>query len=128
MTQLYITVFDTQKLLKDWFIDSQWPGMGFSTMNKLVEIDQDEVLRKPLANNSSSLHLIAVMNVSQMFSRYKPLPEDQLQKAFEVLDTEKKGHLTVEELTKLMTEEGMYSMWYNNLSATNFYFQQPKCQ
>ena len=39
--------------------------------------------------------------------RYKPYPEDQLTKAFEVLDVDKKGHLTVDELTKFMTEEGM---------------------
>ncbi|XP_032225225.2 dynein regulatory complex protein 8 [Nematostella vectensis] len=38
--------------------------------------------------------------------RYKPAPEDQLSKAFEVLDQDKKGYLTTEELTKYMTEEG----------------------
>ncbi|XP_038074275.1 dynein regulatory complex protein 8-like [Patiria miniata] len=40
-----------------------------------------------------------------MARKFKPSPEDQLQKAFEVLDTDKKGYLTVEELTKCMTEE-----------------------
>ena len=39
--------------------------------------------------------------------RYKPSPEDQILKAFQVLDTEGKGFLTAEELTKFMTEEGM---------------------
>ncbi len=38
--------------------------------------------------------------------RYKPAPEDQLLKAFMVLDTEAKGYLTTEELTKYMKEEG----------------------
>ncbi|XP_064603609.1 LOW QUALITY PROTEIN: dynein regulatory complex protein 8-like [Liolophura sinensis] len=38
--------------------------------------------------------------------RYKPSPEDQLLKAFHVLDSEGKGYLTQEELTKYMTEEG----------------------
>ncbi|XP_020903178.1 dynein regulatory complex protein 8 [Exaiptasia diaphana] len=38
--------------------------------------------------------------------RYKPSPEDQLSKAFDVLDQEKNGYLTTEELTKYMTEEG----------------------
>ena len=41
-----------------------------------------------------------------LYFRFKASPEDQLQKAFEVLDMDKKGHLTVEELTKYMTEEG----------------------
>ena len=39
--------------------------------------------------------------------RYKPAPEDQLLKAFSVMDTEGKGYLTAEELTKFMTEEGI---------------------
>ncbi|CAH3178304.1 unnamed protein product [Porites lobata] len=38
--------------------------------------------------------------------RYKPAPEDQIMKAFEVLDQENKGYLTTEELTKYMSEEG----------------------
>ena len=38
--------------------------------------------------------------------RYKPAPEDQILKAFQTLDTEGKGYLTNEELTKWMTEEG----------------------
>jgi len=41
-----------------------------------------------------------------MERRYKPSPEDQILKAFQVLDTDMKGYLTVEELTKFMTEEG----------------------
>ncbi|GFR87619.1 EF-hand calcium-binding domain-containing protein 2-like [Elysia marginata] len=41
-----------------------------------------------------------------MERRYKPSPEDQILKAFQVLDTEGKGFLTAEELTKYMTEEG----------------------
>ncbi|XP_071834035.1 dynein regulatory complex protein 8-like [Apostichopus japonicus] len=49
---------------------------------------------------------LPIMTNILMERKYKPLPEDQLQKAFEVLDAEKKGHLTVEELTKFMTEEG----------------------
>ncbi|XP_070577862.1 dynein regulatory complex protein 8-like [Ptychodera flava] len=41
-----------------------------------------------------------------MDRKFKPAPEDQILKAFEVLDSEKKGHLAVEEITKYMTEEG----------------------
>ncbi|XP_065051477.1 dynein regulatory complex protein 8-like [Rhopilema esculentum] len=38
--------------------------------------------------------------------KYKPANEEQLLKAFSVLDQESKGFLTVDELQKLMTEEG----------------------
>ncbi|KAM5165382.1 dynein regulatory complex protein 8 [Mantella aurantiaca] len=38
--------------------------------------------------------------------RYRPIAEDVLQRAFEVLDDKKKGFLTKEELIKYMTEEG----------------------
>ena len=41
-----------------------------------------------------------------LLCRYKPAPEDQLLKAFQVLDQESKGNLSKEELTKYMTEEG----------------------
>ena len=41
--------------------------------------------------------------------RYKPAPEDQIMKAFEVLDQENKGYLTAEELTKYMSEEGKFN-------------------
>ncbi|CAG5126045.1 unnamed protein product [Candidula unifasciata] len=38
--------------------------------------------------------------------RYKAATEDELVKAFQVLDIDGKGFLTAEELTKYMTEEG----------------------
>ncbi|BFZ12097.1 hypothetical protein BsWGS_15136 [Bradybaena similaris] len=38
--------------------------------------------------------------------RYKASTEDELVKAFQVLDIDGKGYLTAEELTKYMTEEG----------------------
>ncbi|XP_074660418.1 dynein regulatory complex protein 8-like [Tubulanus polymorphus] len=41
-----------------------------------------------------------------MERRYKAALEDQLLKAFQVLDAESKGHITQEDLTKYMTEEG----------------------
>lgn len=46
------------------------------------------------------------VSVADTVGRYKPSPEDQLLKAFLVLDSEGKGYLTQEELTKYMTEEG----------------------
>lgn len=51
-----------------------------------------------------------VMLKTLLERRYKPAPEDQIMKAFEVLDQENKGYLTTEELTKYMTEEGMQSV------------------
>ena len=44
--------------------------------------------------------------------RYRPSPEDHLLKAFQVLDSEAKGYLLQEEMTKFMTEEGM-KLWVN---------------
>ncbi|XP_045393150.1 dynein regulatory complex protein 8 isoform X2 [Lemur catta] len=38
--------------------------------------------------------------------RFRPVPEDVLLRAFEVLDSAKRGFLTKEELIKYMTEEG----------------------
>ncbi|XP_055003518.1 dynein regulatory complex protein 8 isoform X1 [Sorex araneus] len=38
--------------------------------------------------------------------RYRPIPEDVLLQAFEVLDPEKRGYLSKDELIKYMTEEG----------------------
>ncbi|CAH6789571.1 Efcab2 [Phodopus roborovskii] len=38
--------------------------------------------------------------------RYRPIAEDVLLRAFEVLDPAKRGFLTKEELVKYMTEEG----------------------
>ena len=40
------------------------------------------------------------------YHRYKPAPEDQLLKAFQVLDTEGKGYLVADDLSKYMIEEG----------------------
>uniref|UniRef100_A0AAY4BH90 EF-hand domain-containing protein n=1 Tax=Denticeps clupeoides TaxID=299321 RepID=A0AAY4BH90_9TELE len=41
-----------------------------------------------------------------MERKFRPIPEDLLLQAFEVLDQEKKGHLGTEELTKYMTQDG----------------------
>ncbi|XP_067681150.1 dynein regulatory complex protein 8-like [Haliotis asinina] len=49
---------------------------------------------------------LPMMTKVMMERRYKPNPEDVLLKAFQVMDTEMKGHLTQDELRKCMTEEG----------------------
>ncbi|XP_072545022.1 dynein regulatory complex protein 8 [Salminus brasiliensis] len=41
-----------------------------------------------------------------MENRFRPVPEDLLLQAFEVLDQQKKGHLDPEELTRYLTQEG----------------------
>ncbi|XP_073683705.1 dynein regulatory complex protein 8 [Garra rufa] len=38
--------------------------------------------------------------------KFRPITEDLLLQAFEVLDQQKKGHLEPEELTKYLTQEG----------------------
>jgi len=46
------------------------------------------------------------VNVIRHF-RYKPASEDQLLKAFRVLDNDEKGFLTQDQLSKLLMEEGV---------------------
>ncbi|XP_042557180.1 dynein regulatory complex protein 8 [Dipodomys spectabilis] len=49
---------------------------------------------------------LPVMTKVLLERRYRPVPEDVLLRAFEALDTAKRGFLTREELIKHMTEEG----------------------
>ncbi|XP_006897817.1 PREDICTED: EF-hand calcium-binding domain-containing protein 2 [Elephantulus edwardii] len=49
---------------------------------------------------------LPVMTSVLLEKRYRPIPEDVLLRAFEVLDSNKRGFLTKEELIKYMTEEG----------------------
>ncbi|KAG3289715.1 EF-hand calcium-binding domain-containing protein 2-like [Ictidomys tridecemlineatus] len=49
---------------------------------------------------------LPVMTKVLLERRYRPIPEDVLLQAFEVLDSAKCGFLTKEELIKHMTEEG----------------------
>ncbi|XP_072040324.1 dynein regulatory complex protein 8-like [Amphiura filiformis] len=67
----------------------------------LSEMEEEE----PTGYIRYDMFLKTMTNVL-MERKFKPSPEDQLLKAFEVLDTEKRGHLLVDELTKYMTEEG----------------------
>ena len=46
------------------------------------------------------------LNLFDFVPRYRPCSEEQLRKAFEVLDQDNKGYLTTEELTKYVTESG----------------------
>ncbi|KAM8819321.1 dynein regulatory complex protein 8 [Rhynchonycteris naso] len=49
---------------------------------------------------------LPVMTNVLLERRYRPIPEDTLLRAFEILDTAKRGFLSKEELIKYMTEEG----------------------
>ncbi|XP_019586425.2 dynein regulatory complex protein 8 isoform X2 [Rhinolophus sinicus] len=49
---------------------------------------------------------LPVMTSVLLERRYRPIPEDILLRAFEVLDPLKRGFLSKEELIKYMTEEG----------------------
>ncbi|XP_037678422.1 dynein regulatory complex protein 8 isoform X2 [Choloepus didactylus] len=49
---------------------------------------------------------LPVMTEILLERKYRPIPEDILLRAFEVLDPDKRGFLTKEELIKYMTEEG----------------------
>ncbi|XP_066886850.1 dynein regulatory complex protein 8 isoform X1 [Kogia breviceps] len=49
---------------------------------------------------------LPVMTEVLLERRYRPIPEDILHRAFEVLDPAKRGFLSKEELIKYMTEEG----------------------
>ena len=53
-----------------------------------------------------SKRLVILPHVYKSLLRYKPCSEEQLRKAFEVLDQDSKGYLTTEELTKYVTESG----------------------
>ena len=55
-------------------------------------------------------HFFSILAPFEWFCfRYQPATEEQLVKAFEVLDQDKKSQLTAEELKKLLTEEGLHT-------------------
>ncbi|KAI5610904.1 EF-hand calcium-binding domain-containing protein 2, partial [Silurus asotus] len=49
---------------------------------------------------------LPVMTKILMDNKFRPIPEDLLLQAFEVLDQQKKGYLEPEELTQYLTQEG----------------------
>nr|XP_028705018.1 dynein regulatory complex protein 8 isoform X6 [Macaca mulatta]XP_028705019.1 dynein regulatory complex protein 8 isoform X6 [Macaca mulatta] len=58
---------------------------------------------------------LPVMTEILLERRYRPIPEDVLLRAFEVLDSAKRGFLTKDELIKYMTEEGSISSAHSPL-------------
>nr|XP_054413439.1 dynein regulatory complex protein 8 isoform X2 [Pongo abelii] len=53
---------------------------------------------------------LPVMTEILLERKYRPIPEDVLLRAFEVLDSAKRGFLTKDELIKYMTEEDRVSL------------------
>ncbi|XP_011891738.1 PREDICTED: EF-hand calcium-binding domain-containing protein 2 isoform X3 [Cercocebus atys] len=60
---------------------------------------------------------LPVMTEILLERRYRPIPEDVLLRAFEVLDSAKRGFLTKDELIKYMTEEDGVSLCHLGWSA-----------
>ncbi|KAL4661558.1 hypothetical protein H8957_015448 [Semnopithecus entellus] len=60
---------------------------------------------------------LPVMTEILLERRYRPIPEDVLLRAFEVLDSAKRGFLTKDELIKYMTEEDGVSLCRPGWSA-----------
>ncbi|XP_060220752.1 dynein regulatory complex protein 8 isoform X2 [Meriones unguiculatus] len=58
---------------------------------------------------------LPVMTKTLLERKYRPISEDILLRAFEVLDTAKRGFLTKDELIKYMTEEGQRARFLVNL-------------
>ncbi|XP_063128212.1 dynein regulatory complex protein 8 isoform X4 [Rattus norvegicus] len=58
---------------------------------------------------------IPVMTTVLLEKRYRPIAEDVLLRAFEVLDPTKRGFLTKDELVKYMTEEGQRALFLASL-------------
>ncbi|XP_072686372.1 dynein regulatory complex protein 8 isoform X2 [Canis lupus baileyi] len=72
-----------------------------SCMTLIVEVEEEEP-----TGYIRFEKFLPVMTKVLLEKRYRPIPEDILLRAFEVLDPSKRGFLTKEELIKYMTEEG----------------------
>ena len=71
-------------------------------MNELISETEDET-----ASGFVRLdRLLPVLTQCILEKRYRPEPENVLLKAFEALDTDKKGYLLPEEISNYMREEG----------------------
>ncbi|XP_063718716.1 dynein regulatory complex protein 8-like [Symsagittifera roscoffensis] len=47
-----------------------------------------------------------MMSRTLMEHKYRPAPEEKIMRALEILDTDRKGYLTVEEISNYVTKEG----------------------
>lgn len=71
-------------------------------MNELISETEDET-----ASGFVRLdRLLPVLTQCVLEKRYKPEPENVILKAFESLDTDKKGYLLPEEISQYLREEG----------------------
>ena len=86
----------------------EWEGLLCSSTVRLLSA---QTRMNPMAPVHIRLSLncrIVCMRTLSLFiiTRYQPSSEEMLLKAFEVLDQDKKSHLTTEELKKVLMEEG----------------------
>jgi Ca2+-binding EF-hand superfamily protein len=62
-------------------------------------------------SNPDSIHLERFLNVMNLIlkdRRYQGEPESKILRAFQVLDSDSKGHLTEEEFRSFLCKEGTY--------------------
>ncbi|XP_016858028.2 dynein regulatory complex protein 8 isoform X3 [Homo sapiens] len=68
---------------------------------------------------------LPVMTEILLERKYRPIPEDVLLRAFEVLDSAKRGFLTKDELIKYMTEEDVFQILNSSKTADTNQFEDP---
>ncbi|XP_066886851.1 dynein regulatory complex protein 8 isoform X2 [Kogia breviceps] len=86
--------------------DRALPGDGASTKWRTTETRKAQVEEEEPTGYIRFEKFLPVMTEVLLERRYRPIPEDILHRAFEVLDPAKRGFLSKEELIKYMTEEG----------------------
>uniref|UniRef100_A0A8I3MPS4 EF-hand calcium binding domain 2 n=1 Tax=Canis lupus familiaris TaxID=9615 RepID=A0A8I3MPS4_CANLF len=82
------------------------PGDGPATRWRTIKKGKAQVEEEEPTGYIRFEKFLPVMTKVLLEKRYRPIPEDILLRAFEVLDPSKRGFLTKEELIKYMTEEG----------------------
>ncbi|XP_023472748.1 dynein regulatory complex protein 8 isoform X1 [Equus przewalskii] len=82
------------------------PGDGLRARWRTTEKGKAQVEEEEPTGYIRYEKFLPVMTQVLLERRYRPIPEDILLRAFEVLDPAKRGFLSKEELIKYMTEEG----------------------
>ncbi|XP_036309474.1 dynein regulatory complex protein 8 isoform X2 [Pipistrellus kuhlii] len=90
-----LQVADMQRKIKEAF------EVFDHELNNTVDVEEEE----PTGYIRFEKFLPVMTNIL-LERRYRPIPEEVLLRAFEVLDPTKRGYLSKEELVKYMTEEG----------------------
>ncbi|XP_069786947.1 dynein regulatory complex protein 8 isoform X2 [Narcine bancroftii] len=116
-----VLIADLQKKIKDAFAVFDHEGNNTVDVREIGTIirslgccPSEEELHEMLAEVEGEeptgyIHFekfLAMMTKVLIERKYRPQPENVILQAFEVLDKNKNGYLTQEELTKYLTEEG----------------------